>query len=231
LSELKVQNASGGVIYKNLLPVQTLTVTGFDHQTIPNSSSYEPEAIGLIAGLITLGKDALNVEAFTDSKALIRKLSQYKRKPSDEYVADHLIARLHELISQYHVDLTWVKGHPERRSKLKRKDWSRQDIGIYIADQMTQGGIDDLPPLRFRCDHIQPTIIQFRELLPEITRSTRYQYRRADNVPLAEYQMRKLQRQSTAEEYLKNREEASLEQRKIKWGDRNGPANFKTTDR
>ena len=217
LSELKVQNASGGVIYKNLLPVQTLTVTGFDHQTIPNSSSYEPEAIGLLAGLITLGKDALNVEAFTDSKALLGKLGQYKRKPSDEYVADHLIARLHELISQYHVNLTWVKGHPERRSELKRKDWSRQDIGIYIADQMTKGGVDDLPPLRFQCDHIQPTIIQFRELLPEITRSTRYQYRRADNVPLAEYQMRELHRQSTAEDYLRNREVTSLEQRKIKW--------------
>ena len=61
------------------------------------------------------------------------------------------------------------------------------------------------------------TIIQFRELLPEITRSTRYQYRRADNVPLVEYQMRELHRQSTADDYLKNREEASLEQRKIKW--------------
>ena len=86
-----------------------MTVTGFDHQMIPNSSSYEPEAIGLLAGLITLGKDALNVEAFTDSKALLGKLGQYKRKPSDEYVADHLIARLHELISQYHVNLTWVR--------------------------------------------------------------------------------------------------------------------------
>jgi ribonuclease HI len=120
LSSVKVKNSSGGVIYKNFVPFKTLTVTGFDDQTIPNSSPYEPEALGLLAGLTTLGDNALNVEAFTDSKALIGKLRQYRLKVSEEYTADHLIARLHQLITRYHVDLQWVKGHPERRPKLKR---------------------------------------------------------------------------------------------------------------
>jgi hypothetical protein len=95
---VKVKNSSGGVIYKNSTPFKTLTVTGFDDQTIPNSSPYEPEALGLLAGLTILGDDALNVEAFTDSKALIGKLRQYRLKVSEEYTADHLIARLHQLI-------------------------------------------------------------------------------------------------------------------------------------
>ena len=122
----------------------------------------------------------------------IGKLRQYKLKVSEEYTADHLNARLHQLITRYHVDLQWVKGHPERRPKLKRINWSPQDIGIYIADQMTQGEVTDPTPLRLNCENIRPTVIQFCDLLPEMSMCTKYQYRRADNVPLAEYQMRKL---------------------------------------
>jgi len=217
LSTVKVKNSSGGVIYKNSVPFKTLTVTGFDDQTLPNSSPYEPEALGMLAGLTILGEDALNVEAFTDSKTLIGKLRQYKLKVSEEYTADHLIARLHQLITRYHVDLQWVKGHPERRPKLKRINWSPQDIGIYIADQMTQGEVTDPTPLRLNCENIRPTVIQFCDLLPEMSMCTKYQYRRADNVPLAEYQMRELHKQKIGENYLRLRETKSQEQRQILW--------------
>jgi hypothetical protein len=97
-SELRVQNASGGVIYKGHHPIQTLTVTGYDGQIIPNSSSYEPEAIGLLAGLTTLGDCALKVTAFTDSQVLVGKLRQYRLKSTTEYSADPLITRLHQII-------------------------------------------------------------------------------------------------------------------------------------
>ena len=147
-TEVNVNNSSGGVIYKNFVPIQTLTVTGFDDQTLPNSSPYEPEALGLLAGLTLLGDNALNVEAYTDSKTLIGKLRKYTLKVSEEYTTDHLIARLHQLIDRYNVNLQWVKGHPERKLKLKRINWSSpQDIGIYIADQMTRGEVIDPAPL------------------------------------------------------------------------------------
>jgi hypothetical protein len=122
------------------------------------------------------------------------------------------------MVSKYHVDLQWVKGHPERRAKLKLKDWSPMDIGIYIADQMTAGAIEDFTSLRFNCENIVPTVIQFRDLLPGLINCTRYQYRRVvDDVPLAEYQMRLLHRQRAAVDYLRNREEASSQRRKILW--------------
>ena len=218
LLHLPVQNASGCVIYKGQFPLQTLTVTGFDDQVMPNSSSYEAEAIGLLAGIGALGENALKVTAYTDSKVLIGKLRQYRLKCTMEYSSDPLITRLHQVISRYHVDLQWVKGHPERRATLKRKDWTPMDVGIYIADQMTKGGVEDFSPLRFHCENIVPTVIQFRDLLPDLVNSTRYQYRRvADNVPLAEYQMRLLHRQKAAVDYLRNREETSSHQRKILW--------------
>jgi hypothetical protein len=141
---------------------------------MPNSSSYESEAIGLLAGLSALGDNALKVTAYTDSKVLIGKLRQYRQKYTTEYSSDPLISRLYQLISRYHVDFQWVKGHPERRSNLKRKDWGPMDIGIYIADQMTMGGIEDLAPLRFHCENIVPTVIQFRDLLPGLVNCTRY---------------------------------------------------------
>ena len=100
-----VQNASGGVIYKDRLPIQTLTVTGFDDQIIPNSSSYESEAIGLLAGLTILGDKAYKVTAYTDSSVLLGKLRQYRIKTTIEYTADPLISRLHQIISRYHVEL------------------------------------------------------------------------------------------------------------------------------
>jgi hypothetical protein len=148
---------------------------------------------------------------------LIGKLRQYRVKSTNEYSADPLITRLYQMISRYHVDLQWIKGHPETRAKLKRKDWSPLDIGIYIADQMTRGEVDDLAPLRFHCDNITPTVIQFRNLLPDLAHCTTYQYRRSDNVPLAEYQMRLLHRQNVAAKYLHAREQASLAHRNIPW--------------
>ena len=184
---------------------------------IPNSSSYEPEAIGLLAGLTTLGNNAYKATAYTDSKVLIGKLRQYRIKTTLEYTADPLISRLHQIISRYHVELQWVKGHPERRAKHKRKDWSPMDIGIYIADQMTMGAVDDLAPLRFLCDTITPTVIQFCDLLPDLVHCTRYQYRREDGVPLAEYQIRLLHQQKTAADYLRKREQTSAALRKIPW--------------
>jgi ribonuclease HI len=216
-SALRIENSSGGVIYKGRVPIQTLTVTGFDDDSMPNSSSYESEAIGLLAGLTLLGDNALKVAAYTDSSVLLGKLRQYRIKATLEYTADPLISRLHQMISRYQVELNWVKGHPERRAKLKRKDWSPMDIGIYIADQMTKGNVDDLAPLRFFCDNITPTVIQFRDLLPDLVNCTRYQYRRESGVPLAEYQMRLLQQQKVAADYLRNREHTSAALRKILW--------------
>jgi hypothetical protein len=67
------------------------------------------------------------------------------------------------------------------------------DIGIYIADQMTMGAVDDLAPLRFHGD------------------------RRDDGVPLAEYQMRLLHHQKRAADYLRNREHLSSACRKVPW--------------
>jgi ribonuclease HI len=219
LSSQSVLNSSGGVIYKDRYPFQLITVTGFDRQVIPNSSSYESEAIGLLAGLSALGERALQATAYTDSKALLGKLRQYRIKVTAEYSADPLITRLHCIVSQFHVNLQWVKGHPERRAKHKRKDWTEQDIGIYIADQMTFGEVNDLAPLRFNCDNIEPTVIYFRDLIPSL-HCTRYQYRREDNVPLADYQMRLLHQQKIAEEYLLQREHASstnAKNRNIRW--------------
>ena len=46
-------------------------------------------------------------------------------------------------------------------------------IGIYIADRMTLGGVEDLTPLRFYCENIVPTVIQFRDLLPGLVNCTR----------------------------------------------------------
>ncbi len=89
------------------------------------------------------------------------------------------------------------------------------DIGICIADQMTTGAVDDLAPLRFHCEHIPPTVIQIRDLLPGIVNCTRYQYRRDDGVPFAEYQMRLLHQQKTAADYLRNCKHSSSACRKI----------------
>ncbi len=47
LSSQSVLNSSGGVIDKDQYPIQVITVIRFDRQVIPNSSSYESEAIGL----------------------------------------------------------------------------------------------------------------------------------------------------------------------------------------
>ena len=82
---------------------------------------------------------------------------------------------------------------------------------------MTRGEVCDPLPLRLGCENIQPTVIHFRELLPAIISSSRYQYRRADSVPLAEYQMRELHKQNIGVEYLEQREVASRDQRNIPW--------------
>ena len=82
---------------------------------------------------------------------------------------------------------------------------------------MTRGEVIDPAPLRLNCEHIRPTVIQFRDLLPDILRGTKYQYRRSDNVPLAEYQMRELHKQKIGADYLKHREVSSLDHRQIPW--------------
>ncbi len=64
-------------------------------------------------------------------------------------------------------------GHPERKPKLKQINWSPQDIGIYIADQMTQGEVIDPALLRLNCEHIRPTVIQFCDLVPIFLRRTK----------------------------------------------------------
>ena len=82
---------------------------------------------------------------------------------------------------------------------------------------MTQGEVNDPLPLRLNCDNIRPTVIQFRDLLPGFSQTSRYQFRRADNVPLAEYQMRELHKQSIGKDYLVHREKTSEHYRQIPW--------------
>jgi hypothetical protein len=104
------------------------------------------------------------------------------------------------------------------------------DIGICIADQMTMGTTDGLAPLRFHCDRIIPTIIQFIDFFPGLVHCTRYQYCRDDGAPLAEYQMRLIYQQKTAAEYLRNREHTSSTDRKIPWTQLSIPLAVKTLE-
>ncbi len=80
---------------------------------------------------------------------------------------------------------------------------------------MTQGEANDPLLLRLNCDNIGPNVIQFRDLLSGISQTSRYQFRRADNVPLAEYQMRELHKQSIGRDYLVHREKTSEHHRQI----------------
>ena len=106
-------SAGGIVLHKKSL--QSLYyVTGFDHNTIIASSSYEPEAIAIIAIFYQLGSSIKGGTIYTDCKSLVDKLQSCSNNYSTVYSGDVWVSTIYQLQQLFSVRIYWVRSHPEQ---------------------------------------------------------------------------------------------------------------------